>query len=157
MAAAAGICPRRSALAELPLSAPTMTATSVPRRRLSVSAISRPKEQSIPEHMHAISIHKLDSLGPVDFAPMGVQAPPAFQPCVTHRRTSSSDAYPNNPSDRRFWMVFVALAVSSFLSALDLTSISTVLPTLAADFKSPDYAWVGSAQVEATQFQMNHV
>ncbi|GAA5917548.1 hypothetical protein JCM6882_001725 [Rhodosporidiobolus microsporus] len=49
------------------------------------------------------------------------------------------------PKGARFWLVFAALCCSSFLSALDLTAVSTTLPQIAADFNSADYAWVGSA------------
>ncbi|GAA5852177.1 hypothetical protein JCM8547_006690 [Rhodosporidiobolus lusitaniae] len=45
----------------------------------------------------------------------------------------------------RFWLVFVALCCSCFLSALDLTAVSTALPSIAAEFESGEYSWVGSA------------
>ncbi|BGP49770.1 hypothetical protein JCM10450v2_005675 [Rhodotorula kratochvilovae] len=47
--------------------------------------------------------------------------------------------------DARFWFVFVALCFCCFLSALDLTAVSTALPSIAADFESSDFSWVGSA------------
>ncbi|GAA5958888.1 hypothetical protein JCM3765_000766 [Sporobolomyces pararoseus] len=49
------------------------------------------------------------------------------------------------PKDLKFWLVFLSLCVSMFLSALDLTGISTALPDIVASFQSPDYSWVGSA------------
>ncbi|GAA5979108.1 hypothetical protein JCM5350_007068 [Sporobolomyces pararoseus] len=49
------------------------------------------------------------------------------------------------PKDLKFWLVFLSICVSMFLSALDLTGISTALPDIVADFQSPDYSWVGSA------------
>uniref|UniRef100_A0A0K3C5K1 FGENESH: predicted gene_1.825 protein n=1 Tax=Rhodotorula toruloides TaxID=5286 RepID=A0A0K3C5K1_RHOTO len=55
---------------------------------------------------------------------------------------------PSSPKAKKplaFWMVFVALCFSLFLSALDVTSVSTVLPDMANDFKSADYSWIGSA------------
>ncbi|KAM0752456.1 iron permease [Meredithblackwellia eburnea MCA 4105] len=46
----------------------------------------------------------------------------------------------------RFWMIFVALCVSCFLSAIDLTAVSTALPTMAADLSGgADFTWIGSA------------
>ncbi|SCV68370.1 BQ2448_491 [Microbotryum intermedium] len=45
----------------------------------------------------------------------------------------------------RFWLVFLALCVSCFLSALDLTAVSTALPAMAAEFESTEFSWVGSA------------
>ncbi|ORY63676.1 iron permease [Leucosporidium creatinivorum] len=45
----------------------------------------------------------------------------------------------------RFWLVFLALCVSTFLSALDLTAVSTTLISMAADLDSTEYSWVGSA------------
>ncbi|BGP26001.1 major facilitator superfamily protein [Rhodotorula toruloides] len=44
-----------------------------------------------------------------------------------------------------FWAVFIALCFSLFLSAIDVTAVSTVLPDMAQEFKSADYSWVGSA------------
>ncbi|KAG8934110.1 hypothetical protein FRC02_010593, partial [Tulasnella sp. 418] len=49
------------------------------------------------------------------------------------------------PSGFRFWMVIISLMVSTFLSAIDLTSISTVLPTIVADLNGHDFVWVGSS------------
>ncbi|KAJ7254595.1 iron permease [Mycena rebaudengoi] len=48
---------------------------------------------------------------------------------------------------RAFWMSFVALTVSTFLSAMDLTAIGTALPAIvtALDDDKGDYSWVGSA------------
>ncbi|ORY69454.1 iron permease [Leucosporidium creatinivorum] len=45
----------------------------------------------------------------------------------------------------RFWLVFLSLCISCFLSALDLTAVSSALPVMAADLHSDDYSWVGSA------------
>ncbi|GAA6035590.1 hypothetical protein JCM8097_004917 [Rhodosporidiobolus ruineniae] len=45
----------------------------------------------------------------------------------------------------RFWLIFAALCMATFLSALDLTAVSTALPDIAAEFHTSDYSWVGSA------------
>ncbi|KAG8703167.1 hypothetical protein FRC09_004312 [Ceratobasidium sp. 395] len=47
--------------------------------------------------------------------------------------------------DLRFWLIFLALCVSTFLSALELTSVSTALPTIVESLNGHDFAWVGSA------------
>lgn len=47
--------------------------------------------------------------------------------------------------DSKFWLIFLSLCVCSFLSALDLTAVSTVLPEMANEFQSNQYSYVGSA------------
>ncbi|KAA1472295.1 MFS general substrate transporter [Dentipellis sp. KUC8613] len=45
-----------------------------------------------------------------------------------------------------FWMTFVAIIVSMFLSALDLTAVSTALPTITKRLGGgSNFVWVGSA------------
>ncbi|KAK0224765.1 iron permease [Armillaria nabsnona] len=48
---------------------------------------------------------------------------------------------------RDFWLSFLAMIVSIFLSALDLTSVGTALPTIADALNDTEgnYVWVGSA------------
>ena len=47
---------------------------------------------------------------------------------------------------RDFWLSFSAIVVTNLLSALDLTAIATILPTLTADLHGGDeFTWVGSA------------
>ncbi|KAK0482589.1 major facilitator superfamily domain-containing protein [Armillaria novae-zelandiae] len=48
---------------------------------------------------------------------------------------------------RDFWLSFAAMIVSIFLSALDLTSVGTALPTIAEALNDEEgnYVWVGSA------------
>ncbi|KAK0185168.1 MFS general substrate transporter [Armillaria mellea] len=48
---------------------------------------------------------------------------------------------------RDFWLSFLAMIVSIFLSALDLTSVGTALPTIADALNDTqgNYVWVGSA------------
>ncbi|KPV74144.1 uncharacterized protein RHOBADRAFT_15707 [Rhodotorula graminis WP1] len=52
---------------------------------------------------------------------------------------------PTPKKDARFWLIFVVLFFCCFLSALDLTAVSTALPSIAADFESTDATWIGSA------------
>ena len=45
-----------------------------------------------------------------------------------------------------FWMSFIAIIVSLFLSAVDLTGVSVTLPTITQDLNGgEDFVWVGSA------------
>ncbi|OBZ72796.1 putative transporter C3H1.06c [Grifola frondosa] len=45
-----------------------------------------------------------------------------------------------------FWLSFLAIVVSTFLSALDLTAVSTALPTITHDLHGADnFVWIGSA------------
>jgi MFS family permease len=45
-----------------------------------------------------------------------------------------------------FWLSFVAVIVSILLGALDLTAVSTALPTITDDLHGgDDFVWVGSA------------
>ncbi|RPD55107.1 iron permease [Lentinus tigrinus ALCF2SS1-6] len=45
-----------------------------------------------------------------------------------------------------FWMAFIAVLASLFLSVLDLCAVPTALPTIVADLQGGDqYIWVGSA------------
>ena len=45
----------------------------------------------------------------------------------------------------RFWCIFASICIALFLSALELTAISTALPTIAHDLHADDFVWVGSA------------
>ncbi|KAF7981925.1 hypothetical protein HWV62_30691 [Athelia sp. TMB] len=57
------------------------------------------------------------------------------------------------PKDFRFWMIFVCLLIATFLAALDLTAISTALPTIAGALHSEDFAWIGNAySITSTAF-----
>ena len=53
---------------------------------------------------------------------------------------------PRTEKSTAFWLTIVAIIVSSFLSALDLTSLGTALPTITKELNGGDsYVWVGSA------------
>ena len=45
----------------------------------------------------------------------------------------------------RFWLVFAAMCICLFLSALELYAVSTALPTIAHDLRATQFVWVGSA------------
>ncbi|KAI0089381.1 major facilitator superfamily domain-containing protein [Irpex rosettiformis] len=44
-----------------------------------------------------------------------------------------------------FWCTFLAICVSLFMSALEVTGTSTALPTIVSDLQGADFVWVGSA------------
>ncbi|KAI0739191.1 Mfs1.1 [Daedaleopsis nitida] len=55
---------------------------------------------------------------------------------------------PAQPTQRgwRFWLIFVALSLALFLTALDLASVSTALPSIIHDLDGSDsFVWVSSA------------
>ncbi|KAF8502520.1 iron permease [Gautieria morchelliformis] len=45
----------------------------------------------------------------------------------------------------RFWMAIVCLMLSTFLAALDTTSVATALPTIIDSLQGSQFAWIGSA------------
>ncbi|KAF7339985.1 MFS general substrate transporter [Mycena venus] len=45
----------------------------------------------------------------------------------------------------KFWLVFVALCCSLFLSSLDLGGVGTAAPTIVHDLQGVNFSWVGSA------------
>lgn len=45
----------------------------------------------------------------------------------------------------RFWLVFISMLISLFVSALELTAVSTALPTIANALHADQFIWVGSA------------
>ncbi|OJT04410.1 hypothetical protein TRAPUB_4866 [Trametes pubescens] len=63
--------------------------------------------------------------------------------------TLSTTSLGANPAPRKgsaFWLSFLAILVSMFLSALDLSAIPTALPTITDDLNGSDnFIWVGSA------------
>ncbi|GAA6020021.1 hypothetical protein JCM10207_006761 [Rhodosporidiobolus poonsookiae] len=74
---------------------------------------------------------------------------PAYGASASKLETIETDDSPATKEKKgkglHFWLVFLAICTSCFLSALDFTAVSTVLPTIAHDFDSPHYGWVGSA------------
>ncbi|KAF9485419.1 iron permease [Pholiota conissans] len=52
--------------------------------------------------------------------------------------------------DSRFWLVFAANLLIDFLPALDLTAVSTALPTIVGHLNGTDFIWVGSAYTIAS-------
>ncbi|KAI0667884.1 iron permease [Trametes maxima] len=53
---------------------------------------------------------------------------------------------PSAPKGTVFWLSFTAVVVCNFLSALDVTAVSTALPTITSELNGGDkFVWVGSA------------
>ncbi|KAK7050204.1 iron permease [Favolaschia claudopus] len=50
-----------------------------------------------------------------------------------------------HPRDLRFWLVFLALFVCGFITALEMGVISASLPTIVDDLQGTQFIWVGSA------------
>lgn len=57
----------------------------------------------------------------------------------------STDAPKTAKKGASFWLIMLSLAITTFLSALDLTAISTALPVIAEDLKASDFTWIGSS------------
>ncbi|KAG8879285.1 hypothetical protein FRB98_005758 [Tulasnella sp. 332] len=49
------------------------------------------------------------------------------------------------PTGVQFWLIMVSLMVATFLSALDLTSVSTALPIIVKDLHGTEFVWVGAS------------
>ncbi|KAI0327038.1 iron permease [Cubamyces sp. BRFM 1775] len=55
-------------------------------------------------------------------------------------------AEPKPGKGSAFWLSFIAVVVSNFLSALDMTAVSTAVPTMTNDLNGgDDFVWIGSA------------
>ncbi|KAG8899736.1 hypothetical protein FRB99_006465 [Tulasnella sp. 403] len=78
--------------------------------------------------------------------PSGLQTPD-ISPTLHDEPTNVQDDPSASPSvgGLRFWLVFLSMMVSTVLSALDLTSVSTALPTIVDSLHGTDFVWVGSA------------
>ncbi|KAH7927166.1 MFS general substrate transporter [Leucogyrophana mollusca] len=64
---------------------------------------------------------------------------------------SPADSPPKR--DWRFWLIFISIALSLFLSALELSSVSTALPIIIDELHGTQFVWVGSAYaLSATAF-----
>ena len=58
---------------------------------------------------------------------------------------------PSHGKGSVFWLSFIAILVSVLLSALDLTAVATILPTLTDDLHGGNrFTWVGSAYALAS-------
>ncbi|KAF7351678.1 MFS domain-containing protein [Mycena sanguinolenta] len=54
------------------------------------------------------------------------------------------------PRDARFWLIFLSLCVSNFITALELGSITAALPTIVNALHGEQFIWAGSAYALGT-------
>ncbi|KAF8520865.1 MFS general substrate transporter [Hysterangium stoloniferum] len=57
----------------------------------------------------------------------------------------SDSPTPQRDRGLRFWLIILTICLGAFLSALEVSVISTALPTIVASLESSDFIWVGSA------------
>ncbi|KAF7378339.1 putative iron permease [Mycena sanguinolenta] len=70
---------------------------------------------------------------------------------LAHSMTLENASPPGtNKRGSRFWLIFFANLVVDLLSALDLTAVSTALPTIVEHLHGSDFIWVGSAYTIAS-------
>lgn len=87
---------------------------------------------------------------------------PLPKPLFSNDASSLSTPDPNNPvvageaeepskKDWRFWMIFLSVCVTTLLVAIDLSIVSTALPTIAEDLDAEElFVWVANAYVLAS-------
>lgn len=76
-------------------------------------------------------------------------------PLQVRKNEASNATIAYSPSRRgvQFWSIFIAIVVALLTAALDLTAVSTALPTIVADLHGSQFVWVGSAYaLSATAF-----
>ncbi|TCD65221.1 hypothetical protein EIP91_002968 [Steccherinum ochraceum] len=84
-------------------------------------------------------------------ATVGPESPTPTIGDVTEEQAPTPPASQPPRKGRDFWLSFAAIVVSSLLAALDLTAVSTILPTLTDDLNGADnFTWVGSAYALAS-------
>ncbi|KAJ7464563.1 iron permease [Mycena latifolia] len=68
--------------------------------------------------------------------------------CVAPKAVT--DLPPTSKRGLKFWLIFIANLIVDLLSALDLTAVSTALPTIVEHLHGSDFIWVGSAYTIAS-------
>ena len=56
-----------------------------------------------------------------------------------------SKAHTRSKKGFRFWMIFLSICIALFLSALELTAVSTALPVIVNELQGDEFVWVGAA------------
>ncbi|KAG9002658.1 hypothetical protein FRB90_011342 [Tulasnella sp. 427] len=94
-------------------------------------------------------VKQLPSLGD---SPASGTSTPAIAPTLNgdnlaslNVSTQSAQSAQSTPRGARFWMVIVAMMVTEFLSAIELTSVAVALPTIVEDLHGTQFSWVGAA------------
>lgn len=85
-----------------------------------------------------------------DGSPASKPGSPSSSKQVVVLEQESSGAPVGTRKGIRFWLVFLAICVSLFLSALELTAVSSALPTIIHALEGDDFVWVGSAYALAS-------
>ncbi|KAH9933626.1 iron permease [Epithele typhae] len=65
--------------------------------------------------------------------------------CESYQALNSSADGPSPARGFNFWMTFLSGLLVEVLSALDLSAVSTTLPTIVSDLHGNDFIWAGSA------------
>ncbi|EIW60814.1 iron permease [Trametes versicolor FP-101664 SS1] len=69
-----------------------------------------------------------------------------MHPAVPQSSASATRLQPGARKGSAFWLCFLAIVVCNILSALDVTAVSTVLPTITHDLDGDnDFVWIGAA------------
>jgi hypothetical protein len=101
-----------------------------------------------PSHSSRTSTPEHNVLTPADEANETNAAPSDIKP-----GDSATPAQPDEPPQRsklKIALIMLSLAVAVLLVALDITIVTTALPTIAEEFNSASgYTWVGSAYLIA--------
>ncbi|KAI0722370.1 Mfs1.2 [Cerioporus squamosus] len=72
------------------------------------------------------------------------------QPLVSESEVQAAAAAAEDSSSPpkkgvKFWMIFLSLCLAMFLSAIELSAVSTALPSIIHDLHGDDFVWVGAA------------
>lgn len=74
------------------------------------------------------------------------QAHASMRPLVSQSPASTMPSQAGMRKGSAFWLCFLAIVVCNILSALDVTAVSTVLPTVTHDLGGDNnFVWVGAA------------
>jgi predicted MFS family arabinose efflux permease len=115
---------------------PNATPASNAPRKHSDAATPSSSDRSIAEVNGNTQLQEKDGSDPV---PQDAAAPPAAQNDQTPQR-----------SKLKIGLIMTSLCVAVLLVALDITIVTTALPTISAEFNSASgYTWVGSAYLIA--------
>ncbi|KAL1947356.1 hypothetical protein VTO73DRAFT_14317 [Trametes versicolor] len=69
-----------------------------------------------------------------------------MHPAVPQSSAPATRLQPGARKGSAFWLCFLAIVVCNILSALDVTAVSTVLPTITHDLDGDnDFVWIGAA------------
>ncbi|KAH0828709.1 major facilitator superfamily domain-containing protein [Lanmaoa asiatica] len=72
---------------------------------------------------------------------------------MTRVSENGDTVQPNAPPSKKglkFWLIFASMCICLFLSALEVSSVSTALPTVANALHASQFTWVGSAYALAS-------